>query len=46
MMNLVNVHGDVVKILDPERHLTGILTETLKRRRKCLARVVEKMKIV
>ena len=34
MMNLVNVHVDVVKILDPERHLTGILTETLKEKKE------------
>ena len=46
MMNLENVHVVEVKILNPEKHLTGILMETLKRRRKCLERAVEKMKIV
>ena len=39
-MNLKNAHVDVVKILNLEKHLTGILMEILKRRKKCLGKVV------
>ena len=45
-MNLNNVHVDAAKILNLEKHHTGILKGILKKRKRYLVKVVVKMNIV